>query len=464
MRNKIKDNKGITLVTLVITIVILIILASIGTYSGIEVIKSSKFTRFQTELKIMQAKTNEWYDEYKDDVDNSRMISELGATATLPNDASIAFLGAGKTNDGGYLFFSESTIENLDLNEIYEEFLINIKKREVISYKGFEYQGNKYYTLEQIPDSLYNVEHDNKNTWNSEIDSFDVNYTELEQGKYRIDVSNIDYKSGNINKWQVKYKNEEEQYWKQADNYSFIIDEVGNYRVKIANSNTESNEKQIMAKALLPSEYQQVEYIEADNEQYIDTGLKFNDKYQLEIKYKFLTFPSYQTWLTGAWSNSYGILIGYYCGKFYCYAGDERKNGIQYSVVADNNVHYAKIKKEGVFFDNNKVAVTNFDEIPNTNQTIKVFKRLLQSEEYNSTRRIYELKYYNMNNVLVRNYIPCYATTTVTDVDEGEYSEGTIGMYDIVNDQFYVNKGSGTFIKGNDIDSGDINNIIINDM
>lgn len=240
MKNKIKNSKGITLVALIITIIILIILASVGTYSGIGVIKSSKFTKFQTELKIMQTKTNEWYDEYKDDVDNSRMISELGATETLPNDASIAFLGAGKTNDGGYLFFSEDTIENLDLDEISEEFLINIKKREVISYKGFEYEGTKYYTLEQIPNSLYNVEHH----LSDEQPDFDLDYDFLENGKYKITISNINY-SGNVNKWNVQFKKQDSDTWNQSKNYSFNVDTPGIYDIKIANNEYESNVKQL---------------------------------------------------------------------------------------------------------------------------------------------------------------------------------------------------------------------------
>lgn len=45
---------GITLISLVITIIVLIILASVATYSGIEVVKSSNVTAFTTELKILQ--------------------------------------------------------------------------------------------------------------------------------------------------------------------------------------------------------------------------------------------------------------------------------------------------------------------------------------------------------------------------------------------------------------------------
>lgn len=61
MKNSCKKENGITLMSLVITIVILLILASIATYSGIEVIKSSKLTKFTTEMKIMQTQVNELY-------------------------------------------------------------------------------------------------------------------------------------------------------------------------------------------------------------------------------------------------------------------------------------------------------------------------------------------------------------------------------------------------------------------
>ena len=60
-----KNKKGITLVSLIITIVILLILASIATYSGISVIKSSRLTAFVTELKIMQTQVNAIFEEGK---------------------------------------------------------------------------------------------------------------------------------------------------------------------------------------------------------------------------------------------------------------------------------------------------------------------------------------------------------------------------------------------------------------
>ena len=69
---------------------------------------------------------------------------------------------------------------------------------------------------------------------------------------------------------------------------------------------------------------------------------------------------------------------------------------------------------------------------------------------YLFTSRIYFLKIYD-NEKLTKNFIPCYSTTTVTDVNGLECPKDTIGLYDIVNGQFYTNQGSGAFLKGNDV-------------
>ncbi len=41
------------------------------------------------------------------------------------------------------------------------------------------------------------------------------------------------------------------------------------------------------------------------------------------------------------------------------------------------------------------------------------------------------------NGTLVRDFIPCYRK-----------QDGVIGMYDLANDVFYTNAGTGTFLKG----------------
>ena len=48
---------------------------------------------------------------------------------------------------------------------------------------------------------------------------------------------------------------------------------------------------------------------------------------------------------------------------------------------------------------------------------------------------IYSIKFYD-NDTLIRDYIPAQTIT------------GLVGLYDKVNDKFYMNKGTGEFIAG----------------
>ena len=49
----------------------------------------------------------------------------------------------------------------------------------------------------------------------------------------------------------------------------------------------------------------------------------------------------------------------------------------------------------------------------------------------------------------VRNFIPCYSTTAVTNIDGKQCPSGTRGMYDTVEGKFYTNQGGGAdFIAG----------------
>lgn len=240
MKNSCKKENGITLMSLVITIVILLILASIATYSGIEVIKSSKLTKFTTEMKIMQTQVNELYQKMQD---GDTTIEELGKDISDQTQVDKIFDAVGiETVDerGKYRYFDKDTIEKLNIEGVSGTFLVNIYKRSVISYEGFQYEDKYYYTLDQLPNGLYNVEYEEKNT---NKPTFDTNVEKVSEGKWRITVSNINY-DGYINKWSVKYKLEDSDNWSTSEDLSFVVNEQGNYLVKIENNKVESEEKE----------------------------------------------------------------------------------------------------------------------------------------------------------------------------------------------------------------------------
>ena len=239
MKNSCKKENGITLMSLVITIVILLILASIATYSGIEVIKSSKLTKFTTEMKIMQTQVNELYQKMQD---GDTTIEKLGAEIDNQTQVYDVFEEVGITEDerGQYRYFDKDTIEKLNIEGVSGTFFVNIYKRSVISYEGFQYEGKYYYTLDQLPNGLYNVKYEEKNT---NKPTFDTNVEKVSEGKWRITVSNINY-DGYINKWSVKYKLEDSDNWSTSEDLSFVVNEQGNYLVKIENNKVESEEKE----------------------------------------------------------------------------------------------------------------------------------------------------------------------------------------------------------------------------
>ena len=257
---KIDNSKGITLIALVITIIVLLIVASIATYSGIQVVESSKFTAFVTEMKIMQAEVNNLYDQWKNgkitidettgNITNTADNSVIGKDLTYNSDVQrqanevlIKVLGLGSSiNDlKEYKYFDHETIQNLGIDAIDGEFFINIKTRKVVSYEGIEYEREKYYTLEQLPQGLYNVDYDPQQ---SEKPTFDMNYKKIGGNKWRVTISNIQY-SGYIDKWYVKYQEDGADYWNTTEDMSFVVNKSWIYNVTIENGDVKSSSKAI---------------------------------------------------------------------------------------------------------------------------------------------------------------------------------------------------------------------------
>ena len=208
-----KNNSGITLVSLVITIIVLLILASITVYSGLGTVRSARLTKFTTELKMMQQKVNELYDSYTNNkavtVNGTEYvgtdIQKIGqAPEGIFNTNRLEEIfsedGSGITDRTGYMYYDTETIQALGLEDMEYEFFVNVAKRSVVSIEGFNDYGKRYYTLEQVPDGVYNVEY-NKVDGNL---SFETT-SEVKNGQGKIHIVNISYDQY-INKWQVRYR------------------------------------------------------------------------------------------------------------------------------------------------------------------------------------------------------------------------------------------------------------------
>ena len=201
-----KDNKGITLISLVITIIVLIILASVATVYGTSTIKYIKFNNAKSQIQTMQSNVNFWYEEAK----NNSLNYGLDISAANLNETKVANTlvgGTGSNIADGFKYFSSDYIKNnLNIDGITYDFLINISKRTVCIYGGVEYQDEMYYSAEDF--GINAVEYDGmygEVTFNTTIEN---GYIIV----YNINFSN-DIK---ISKYDVQYQLHGEKYWNTA--------------------------------------------------------------------------------------------------------------------------------------------------------------------------------------------------------------------------------------------------------
>ena len=204
--------------------------------------------------------------------------------------------------------------------------------------------------------------------------------------------------------------------------------------------------------------YKELDYIQSSGTQYIDTLYKPNSNTKVECKIAV-------TQATGSsesmrYAKIYGAMSGgiTYRGQadttskiigtgFYLNTRDYQVNSANqfsfntiYTIIQDKNQLYIDDVLQGTstfvtfsgnynmfIFTTNGNGQSANDGLPNTTQAICM--------------KLYYFKIYD-NNVLVRDFIP---------VNSLKLPENNICLYDKVSKTFFINKGTGTFIAGNEI-------------
>lgn len=198
----------------------------------------------------------------------------------------------------------------------------------------------------------------------------------------------------------------------------------------------------------IPSEYQKVEWIQADANvgAYIDLGFSYNMGAKIclgqWIMNDNIAYPF------GAAENS---------GKLRCMFSSPYSSSVTvYSVTASGYtsamVKYVKnvLNELSATYREGYLELLNLTSAHvSTNKSIISYTMTnnlyLFAQNYNGSprfgdiRRISYFKYYNKDGVLVCNLVPCYRR-----------SDGVIGMYDVVRNIFLTNVGTGSFTKGPD--------------
>lgn len=197
---------------------------------------------------------------------------------------------------------------------------------------------------------------------------------------------------------------------------------------------------------MLPSTYQQVEYIGTSGSQHIDTGYKPNNNTRLVMKFSFVSVPStnavfgsrngttdknFNLWATGSSFNPQ------YNGN------DWSSNPVSCSIAARAIYNIDFNKNVFSYSSSSSSGSTTLSTTGTFTGSYSIFLSAVNTGGGKDSRtvsiKIYSCKIYD-NGTLVRSFIPCYRK-----------SDSVIGLYDDVNGVFYTNAGSGTFSKGNNI-------------
>lgn len=187
---------------------------------------------------------------------------------------------------------------------------------------------------------------------------------------------------------------------------------------------------------ILPEGYTQVDYIESSRTQYIDTGFKPNQDTKIETKLNVVSRPTQYGDLFGSreeTTNQFHIII--------------RDNGLDGRYGTENYVfNKSELGLHSIVFDKNSLTIddvthTYSQQTFSSNYNAYIFGvNSKGSVQYPSVLKLYTFKIYD-NNILVRNFIPCYRN-----------SDNEVGLYDIVNNVFYTNQGTGAFTYGSVVD------------
>lgn len=234
-----------------------------------------------------------------------------------------------------------------------------------------------------------------------------------------------------------------------GDNFALITDV--NTKVGLTGNETIQgvktfDQRPILGNVRLPSQFTEVEYIEFTGTQYINTNL-IPSNHKTEIKYDIQTYVNDAHILGTDASSSYYHFTTYSNSYYWGLNGSENHAGTFTTGI--HTLYYNTGENHQVILD---TTILGSGSNISASQNLLIGRR---SSTTNLKAKIYYCKVTNLSdNTLVRNLVPCYTNQSVTN-NGTTYPENTIGLYDIVNNIFYVNAGSGVFIKGNNVLIGD---------
>ena len=178
--------------------------------------------------------------------------------------------------------------------------------------------------------------------------------------------------------------------------------------------------------------YNRLSFIQGTGTQYIDTGEKVTSDMTIVIDMA-LTNSAGDQKFCGCYDGSNGMCLGTLNGAWRY--GPGMWTGNSGTAITDRVI----VQVYGGTYIFGSEAFTSTAISNCTNGNIVIAGIVYQGSVIEkASMKIYGLKIYK-NGVLVKDMVPCYRSSSV-------------GMYDMVNSVFYGNAGTGTFVKGSEVD------------
>lgn len=200
--------------------------------------------------------------------------------------------------------------------------------------------------------------------------------------------------------------------------------------------------------------YTELEYIQSDGTQYIDTNVNLgSNDFSVECKFLNTETTSAEQAIFSIWTSSYNY--------WNCFIHSSRKIDVYLSShvygadVNTNTVYNLALSRSGSTWNlylNDSKATKTYSPSSVNETTLKLFTR---GDVPNTTYSNTHIKMYSLRVILagelVRDFIPAKRK-----------SDSVVGLFDLVNQKFYTNSGSGSFTAGPEL--GDLSIICTNEL
>ena len=154
MNNKLKNSKGVTLVTLIVTIIVLLIVSNVTIYSVKNNLGIEKLKNMQNDIENLSDKISAYYNQYG-------TLPIIDGEYTNTKEIKNAGLINKNVDKGNFYIIDLSALENLtltygkdfknikntsDKNTLKDIYIINETSHNIFYVKGIKSDGEMYYT------------------------------------------------------------------------------------------------------------------------------------------------------------------------------------------------------------------------------------------------------------------------------------------------------------------------------